>query len=70
MMNAKIREFRDNVVKTINESGLPIEVVRLSFVEIMNSLNNESELVISKELQEAKEKAEKLSQEDVEEIKE
>lgn len=69
-MNAKIREFRDNVVKTINESGLPIEVVRLSFVEIMNSLNNESELVISKELQEAKEKAEKLSQEDVEEIKE
>lgn len=70
-MNAKIREFRNKIVKEINDSGLPIEVVRLSFVEIMDSLNNECELIISKELQKNQsQEVEKLSQDEVEEIKE
>ena len=64
-MNKKIRDFRDGIVKLINDSKLPIEVVRLVFLEIANSLNNEAEIAIAKEAQAEKQKEEI----EVEEIK-
>ena len=49
--NTVIRSFRDKVVADINESGLPIEVVRLTLSEIMNSINAECERILKEESQ-------------------
>ena len=48
-MNSIIRAFRDKIIENINNSGLPIEVVRLVLVEIVNSLNVECEKIIAEE---------------------
>ena len=48
-MNDQIRNFRDSILELINQSGLPIEVVRLVFLEVHNALNAECERIISEE---------------------
>lgn len=53
-MNSEIREFENKIVKEINDSGLPIEVVRLVFCEITTSLKTECDRIIIEE-QKAKE---------------
>ena len=59
-MNSIIRAFRDKMVTEINNSGLPIEIVRLVLLEILNSLNAECDRIIAEE----KAKAEKKKEEE------
>lgn len=51
-MNSDIREFENKIVTEINDSKLPIEVVRLVFCEILTSLKAECDKVIAGEQQE------------------
>ena len=48
-MDKVIRDFRNTIVKDIQESKLPLEVVRLVFVEVMSSVNAECEKVIAEQ---------------------
>lgn len=57
-MDAKIRKFRDLIIKLINESGLPIEVIRLVLFEITTEVNRQSEIAIVKETEEEKKEGE------------
>ena len=48
-MNEKIRNFRDNIISEINQSKLPVEVVRLVISEILTMVSAESDKVILQE---------------------
>ena len=48
-MNFKIRMLRDAIIKTINEAGLPIEVIRLILVEIISEVDKQAEKQILEE---------------------
>lgn len=45
-MDKQIRDFRDKIVKEINSSGLPLEVIRLVFLEISGSISAECDRII------------------------
>jgi hypothetical protein len=61
-MDKQIRDFRDKIVKEINSSGLPLEVVRLVFLEISGSISAECDRIILEErAKESEEDGNKLS---------
>lgn len=50
MINAQIRQFRENIISVTNASPLPIEVKRLVFEEVRQQLENVADNVIKEEL--------------------
>lgn len=49
MTNEQIRNFRDTIIETINNSQLPAEVVRLVINEVANIVSAESDRIIMQE---------------------
>ena len=47
--NTVIRNLRETIIKDIEESGLPIEIARLTVAEIYNIINNECNRVLEAE---------------------
>ena len=56
--NTVIRNLRETIIKDIEESGLPIEIARLTVAEIYNIINNECNKVLEMEKAQAVEKGE------------
>lgn len=50
MINAQIRQFRENIISVTNASPLPIEVKRLVFEEVRQQLREIANDVINAEL--------------------
>lgn len=53
-MNTKIRLLSQTIIKTINESDVPLEAKRLIVVEILQQLNEESNKAINSEIAQMK----------------
>lgn len=49
MTNEQIRNFRDTIIETINNSQLPAEIVRLVISEVANIVSAESDRIIMQE---------------------
>lgn len=49
MTNEQIRNFRDTIIETINNSQLPAEVVRLVINEVATMVSAESDRIIMQE---------------------
>ncbi len=56
--NTVIRNLRETIIKDIEESGLPIEIARLTVGEIYNIINNECNKVLGMEKAQNAEKGE------------
>ena len=56
--NTVIRNLRETIIKDIEESGLPIEIARLTVGEIYNIINNECNRVLEMEKAQNVEKGE------------
>ena len=56
--NTVIRNLRETIIKDIEESGLPIEIARLTVAEIYNIINNECNRVLEMEKAQNVEKGE------------
>ena len=56
--NTVIRNLRETIIKDIEESGLPIEIARLTVGEIYNIINNECNKVLEMEKAQNVEKGE------------
>jgi len=56
--NTVIRNLRETIIKDIEESGLPIEIARLTVGEIYNIVNNECNKVLEMEKAQNVEKGE------------
>ena len=54
MTNLDIINFKKNIADTINNSGLPMEVVRMSLWEIISAVNIECQRIIEEEVTEKK----------------
>lgn len=52
MVNLEIREFSKKVVEIVNQSPLPIEVKRLSLIEVLQQVNLACDTVLQKEAEE------------------
>lgn len=57
-MNEQIRNFKESIIETINNSQLPAEVVRLVISEINAIVSAESDRIILQEKMNAMQKAE------------
>ena len=57
-MNEQIRNFKESIIETINNSQLPAEVVRLVISEINVIVSAESDKIILQEKMNAMQKAE------------
>lgn len=57
-MNEQIRNFKESIIETINNSQLPAEVVRLVISEINTIVSAESDRIILQEKMNAMQKAE------------
>ena len=57
-MNEQIRNFKESIIETINNSQLPAEVVRLVISEINAIVSAESDRIILQEKINAMQKAE------------
>lgn len=57
-MNEQIRNFKESIIETINNSQLPAEVVRLVISEINVMVSAESDKIILQEKMNAMQKAE------------
>lgn len=53
-VNKAIRETREKILKVLNESGLPIEILRLLLVEFQTIVTNQASAEALAELPEAK----------------
>lgn len=63
MVNAKIREFENNIINYINASSdVPIEVKHLVLKDILHQVETEANRNIIAEQEQAKEKNEKESE--------
>lgn len=54
MTNLDIINFKQKIADTINNSGLPMEVVRMSLGEIISAVNIECQRIIEEEVKEKK----------------
>ncbi len=54
MKNLDIINFKKNIADTINNSGLPMEVIRMSLGEIISAVNIECQRIIEEEVKEKK----------------
>ncbi len=62
-INLIIREFKNSVIKTINDYALPIEVKRLSLAEIMMELSTKAEEQIQEEVRQEQESKKEIQRE-------
>lgn len=62
-MNEQIRNFKESIIETINNSQLPAEVVRLVISEINAIVSAESDRIILQEKMNAMQKAEEKENE-------
>ena len=52
-----IREFRNNIVNTINQSSMPLDVIELVLRDLLNSIHQQVESLYAQADAEAAEKA-------------
>lgn len=62
-INLIIREFKNSVIKTINDYALPIEVKRLNLAEIMMELSTKAEEQIQEEVRQEQESKKEIQRE-------
>lgn len=55
-MNYLIRKLREDLIATVNNSELPIEVKRLVCFEVLQMVNDASDGLIKKEIEEMQNK--------------
>ena len=58
--NLKIRLLTDNLLKTLNESDLPIEVKRMCLKDILNEATKKADEQVKLELEELKNKEKEI----------
>ena len=52
MENLKIREFSQAIINFVNDSPLPIEVKRLTLVEILHQIDSAANSILQREISE------------------
>ena len=52
MENLKIREFSQAIINFVNDSPLPIEVKRLTLVEILHQIDSAANSILQREIAE------------------
>lgn len=52
MENLKIREFSQAIINFVNDSPLPIEVKRLTLVEIVHQIDSAANSILQREISE------------------
>ena len=56
--NLRVRQLKIGLIKLLNDSHLPIEVIRLVLNDVLTEVNHLSEVEIQKEIEEQKESEE------------